>query len=110
MWVGPVSDDIPDEDDGGLACDCCCKPKRGWRGKLPVALDGNTWPVEFAAGMLGCSEKDLRDMLRVLEVEPVGTLKMSSFKRSGRHPRAYDASKLVEMWADVEELREKYSG
>jgi len=96
--------------DDGLTCDCDHKPKRGWKGKLPVALDGNCWPVDFAATMLGCSEKDLRDLIRITGLEPAGTMRMSSFSRSGRNPRAYDATKLVELWNGMEELRERIHG
>jgi hypothetical protein len=96
-------------DDDGYTCDCdhTRKKGKGWTGKLPVPLDGNSWPVEFAAKTIGCSVKDLRDAIRILGVEPVGTLKFSSYRRSGRNPRAYDASKLVEMWDGLQELRER---
>lgn len=94
---------IPDDDDG---ITCNCHPK-GWKGKPAVALDGDNWPVDFAAELLGWSEKDLRDQIRILELEPAGTLKMASFRRSGRNPRAYDASKLVELCHGIQELKRK---
>jgi hypothetical protein len=100
---------VPADDDDGLTCNC--SPKRGWKGKLPVPVDGNNWPLDFAAKMLDCSEKDLRDLVRILRVEPAGTMKMAAYRRSGRHPRVYDASTLVRMWekfcdlaADIENL------
>lgn len=95
-------------DDGDLSCDCGPHPRkqRGWKGKLPVALDGNNWPLDFAAKMIGCPEKDLRDLIRIIGLEPAGTLKMASYRRSGRHPRAYDASKLVRIWQAIQDLRE----
>lgn len=93
--------------DDGITCNC--NPK-GWKGEMPVPLDGNSWPVEFAAKMIGCSERDLRDMIRVFGIEPAGALKMSSYRRSGRHPRAYNASLLVEMWDDVQALGRKLRG
>lgn len=92
--------------DEGYTCDCEHKPARGWKGKMPVALDGNSWPLDFAAKMLGCSEKDLRDLVRITGLEPTGTMKMASYRRSGRNPRAYDGSKLVLMWQAVNDLAE----
>lgn len=92
-------------EDDGFTCDCD-HPRKGWKGKPPVALDGNTWPLDFAAKTLGVSEKDLRDLVRIVRLEPAGTLKMAAYRRSGRHPRAYDASKLVRMWQAVQELAE----
>lgn len=77
---------------------------KGWQGKPEVALDGDNWPVDFAAKMLGCSEKDLRDLIRVTGLPPTGTLKMTSYRRSGRNPRAYDASKLIKLWHGIQDL------
>jgi hypothetical protein len=89
----------------GLTCEC--KPSRGWAGKLPVALDGDNWPVDFAAKMLGCSEKDLRDLIRIVGLQPTGTMRMASYRRSGRNPRAYSGSKLVELWQSVMEIADQ---
>lgn len=93
------------DEDEGYACDCK-RRNRGWKGKMPVALDGNNWPLDFAAKMLGCSEKDLRDLVRITGLEPAGTMKTATYRRSGRHPRAYDGSKLVLMWQAVNDLAE----
>jgi hypothetical protein len=127
-----LSDDLHDaEEDDGITCDCAClvekygthsfrckdyelptptsrgssgKGRRGWTGKMPVALDGNNWPLDFAAKMIGCSEKDLRDLVRMTGLKPAGTLRMSEFRRSGRNPRAYDASTLVRLWQGIQDL------
>jgi hypothetical protein len=94
-------------EDDGLTCDCDQRIKpRGWSGKPKVAVDGDNWPLDFAAKILGCSEKDLRDLIRILGIDPVGTMKMSSYRRSGRNPRAYDASLLVRVWQIITDLRE----
>lgn len=104
--TAPLPDGV--EEDDGITCDCDHRrPKRGWKGKLPVPVDGNTWPLDFAAKTMGVSEKDLRDLIRILEVEPEGTMKMASYRRSGRNPRAYNASLLVNMWQDIQDLRER---
>jgi hypothetical protein len=92
-----------EHEDDGITCDCE-HPRKGWKGKMPVALDGNTWPLDFAAKIIGCSEKDLRDLVRMTGLQPAGTLKMADFRRSGRNPRAYDASKLVRMWQGIQDL------
>lgn len=98
--------DFMEDDD--LTCDCDHRPRktRGWKGKLPVALDGNNWPLDFAAKMIGCSEKDLRDLVRIVGLEPLGTMKMASYRRSGRNPRAYEGSKLVRLWQAIQDLAE----
>jgi hypothetical protein len=93
---------VTTDPDDGITCNC--HPVKGWAGKPPVALDGNTWPVDFAAKMIGCSEKDLRDLIRITGLEPAGTLKMASYRRSGRNPRAYDASKLIKLWQGIQDL------
>ena len=103
--TAPLPEGVTAMDDDGLTCDCHDR-KRGWGGKPSVALDGHSWPVDFAAKAIGCSEKDLRDAIRILEIEPVGTLRMAAYRRSGRNPRAYDASKLVAMWQGLTDLRE----
>lgn len=101
----PLPDGVVPDDDDGLTCDCDHRhPKRGWKGKLPVPVDGNTWPLDFAAKMLGVSEKDLRDLVRILRIEPEGTMKMASYRRSGRHPRVYKASVLMEVWETISSL------
>jgi hypothetical protein len=92
------------EDEDGIVCECGPKPRKGWQGKLPVALDGNSWPLDFAAKILECSEKDLRDLIRITGLQPVGTMKMASYRRSGRNPRAYDASVLVRLWQGINDL------
>lgn len=104
MGVAPLPDGVEEDD---ITCDCDHKVKvRGWKGKAPVPVDGNTWPLDFAAKILGASEKDLRDLVRILELVPAGTMKMSSYRRSGRNPRAYDASLLVNMWQGIQDLRD----
>lgn len=90
--------------DDGVTCDCDCKPKFGWKGKPPVPVDGDNWPLDFAAATLGISEKDLRDMVRIVDLPPAGTMKMASYRRSGRNPRVYNASKLVKIYSAVQEL------
>ena len=80
------------------------KPQRGWAGKPPVPIDGDNWPLDFAAKTLGISEKDLRDLVRILGLEPAGTMTWANFKRSGRNPRVYNASKLIKIYTAVQQL------
>jgi hypothetical protein len=78
--------------------------KSGWNGMKKVPVDGKNWPLEFAAKTLGVSERDLRDLVRIVGLEPSGTMPMAEFRRSGRNPRVYDAAKLVKLHHAVGEL------
>jgi hypothetical protein len=65
-------------------------------GSLPfVSLDGENWPLSFAAMILDVPEPDLRRRVRKEKVEPAGVIRMSEFRRSGRQPMAYPAGKLI---------------
>lgn len=70
-------------------------------------IDGMSWPVEFAADALGWTAKDLRDLIRVLHVAPVGTIRWAQFSRQGRQPRAYDAQQLILIDKRIRELAEE---
>ena len=73
--------------------------------RLPfVDIDGKNWPVPFAAEMLGIPETDLRDLIRIIGIEPSGVIRMSDFRRSGRQPRAYPASSLIRVTEAVRSL------
>jgi hypothetical protein len=78
--------------------------KSGWNGMKKVPVDGKNWPLEFAAKTLGCSERDLRDLVRIVDLQPTGTMPMAEFRRSGRNPRVYDAAKLVRLYSEVQAL------
>lgn len=77
---------------------------KGWEGSPEVALDGSAWPLDFAARILGMDEKDLRDLVRITGLTPVGTVKIAGFRRSGRNPRAYDAAKLTRIYDTIRNL------
>ena len=80
-------------------------------GTLPfVDIDGKNWPVPFAAEMLGMPEQDLRDLIRIVGIEPSGVVRMSDFRRSGRQPRAYPASSLICVTEAVRSLRLELGG
>ena len=79
----------------------------GWNGLPFVPPDGASWPAEFAAELLGMDEELLRMLLRKLEVEPAGVIRMSSFSRKGRQPMAYPAKKLIMISEDMIALRER---
>lgn len=87
----------------------------GWRGADLVDNDGENWPLEFAARMMNMPEKDLRDLIRIVNtmhpgaLEPTGTIRMASFRRQGRHPRAYPGSKLIRLAEGLAELCESLS-
>jgi hypothetical protein len=83
--------------------------KSGWNGMKKVPVDGKNWPLGFAAKTLGISERDLRDLVRIVDLQPSGTMPMAEFRRSGRNPRVYDASKLVTLYQTVIGLSEELS-
>lgn len=84
--------------------------RKGWKGEKFVPNDGTNWPLDVAASVLGIPEKDLRDLVRITGLQPVGVIRMASFRRQGRQPRAYDASKLCLIIDAVRDLREVISG
>lgn len=79
----------------------------GWQGLPEVPLDGSTWPLDVAATILGLTEKDMRDLVRLTGLEPAGTMHLSQFRRSGRTPRVYDGSQLVFIHDELRKIREK---
>jgi hypothetical protein len=98
-----------DDNDCGLACDCPPRaphPKKGWAHAPEVPVDGTNWPLGFAAKTLDIPERDLRDLIRVVGLPPAGTMKMATYRRSGRHPRVYEASKLIKLVTEVQRLGE----
>jgi hypothetical protein len=92
---------LPGDDDDLGGCDC----GKGWKGLPEVPLNGEHWPVEFAADALGIAPKDLRDLIRIAGVQPSGTAKIASFSRSGRHPRAYPADVLIKLYEAIYNIR-----
>lgn len=79
---------------------------KGWKGEPPVALDGDNWPLDFAAKMLDIPEKDLRDLVRITGLKPSGTMSMASYRRSGRNPRVYSGTELIRICEAVRTLAE----
>ena len=69
----------------------------GWSGKPFVDLDGQHWPLSFAAKILEIPLKDLQKLVKDTGLEPSGVIRMSEFRRQGRQPRAYEAVKLIEI-------------
>lgn len=101
-----LKEQAAEDDECGIVCDCPPRsphPKpvtprtRGWGKQPEVPIDGKNWPLSFAAEQLDISERDLRDLVRIVGLKPTGTMKMATYKRSGRNPMVYDAGKLVKM-------------
>lgn len=80
------------------------KSQEGWRSLSFVDIDGQNWPLEFAAKMLDIPLEDLRDLVRIVHLEPAGVIRMAGFRRQGRQPRAYEARKLIEITEVIREL------
>ena len=75
-----------------------------------VDIDGHNWPVSFAAEMLDIPPADLRDLIRILGVQPSGIIKMADFRRQGRHPYAYPAATLIRISEAIMDLAAELSG
>ena len=76
-------------------------PLPGWEGLPFVSLDGQNWPVSFAAKLLDIPERELLRRIKREGIEPAGVIRMSGFRRSGRQPRAYPASELMRIAEDI---------
>lgn len=70
-------------------------PALGWKGLPFTELDGMSWPLNFAADLLGVSEIDLRKQVKRQGVEPTGVIRMRHYRSQGRQPRAYPAVELI---------------
>jgi hypothetical protein len=70
-------------------------PLPGWKDIGFVDLDGQSWSLAFAAKVLDVPERDLRKRVREEGLEPVGVIRMRTFRSQGRQPRAYSAEELI---------------
>ena len=77
-------------------------PPLGWKGLPFTELDGMSWPLNFAARILGVSELDLRKRVRDEDVQPTGVIRMRDFRSQGRQPRAYPAADLIRIAESME--------
>lgn len=80
-----------------------------WTGLPKVDLDGTDWPLEFAATYLDVPLKDLKELVRITSLPPSGTAGYSSYRRSGRQPRVYPASRLIELCEAIYRLKEGWA-
>lgn len=80
---------------------------KGWAGIPFVEIDGQNWPLEFAARMLDIPVKDLTDLVRIVKLQPAGTIRIASYKRQGRQPRAYEAARLIRITEAIRALSEE---
>jgi hypothetical protein len=83
----------------------------GWHSLPFVPPDGEHWPLSTAATLLDIPEQDLRDLVRIVEnirgeSLSSGVIRMSSFSRKGRQPRAYPGSRLTEICEGVRSVAE----
>jgi hypothetical protein len=80
---------------------------RGWAGIPFVEIDGVNWPLEFAARMLDIPVRDLADLVRITGLAPAGVIKIASYRRQGRQPRAFEAAKLIHLTEGIRKLSEE---
>jgi hypothetical protein len=71
-----------------------------------VELDGRNWPLDVAASLLSVPERDLRDLIRILGLEPEGRANMRSYRAQGRTSRVYSARHLILIAEGIISLRE----
>lgn len=79
------------------------KPGRGWSSEgLPtVGDDDKLWTVAEAASLLGppeLSPAQVRSLVRLAAVEPVGKRRTTRFGTSGRHARVYKAEEMIKAY------------
>lgn len=67
----------------------------GWRSLPFVDLDGTSWPLAFAAGILDVPLPDLRKRVKEEGLEPSGVVRFRDYRSQGRQPRAYPAAELI---------------
>lgn len=79
---------------------------RGWASIPFVEIDGEHWPLDFAAKLLDIPLEDLRDLVRITGLKPSGVIRMADFRRQGRQPRAYPAGKLILITEKIAELKD----
>lgn len=79
----------------------------GWEGAPKVPVDGMCWPLDFAAKQLGMPLKDLREAVRILGLQPSGTINTRGYRSQGRIPRAYEARRLIELQEGLRALSER---
>jgi hypothetical protein len=67
----------------------------GWAGYQFTDITGDDLPLDIAAQLLDIPERDLRELVRITGLQPSGVIRMSSFSRQGRQPRAYSREQLI---------------
>jgi hypothetical protein len=84
---------------------------KGWSsvGLPTVGDDPYLWTVADAAKLLGppvLSERRVRDLIRLIGLEPVGKRRVSPLGQSGRHARVYECGRLIEAYDRLAGLTE----
>lgn len=76
---------------------------RGWSsdGLRTVGDDDTLWTVADAANLLGppqLTQVQVRQLIKMVELEPVGKRRVTPQGRSGRHARVYPAEALIKAY------------
>lgn len=77
--------------------------ERGWSsaGLATVADDETLWTVADAAGLLGppqLTQAQVRQLIRMIQIEPVGKRRVTARGVPGRHARVYPAEALIKAY------------
>jgi len=76
---------------------------RGWSsdGLKTVGDDDTLWTVADAAGLLGppqLTRVQVRQLIKMVDLEPVGKRRVTPMGRPGRHARVYPAEALIKAY------------
>jgi len=76
---------------------------RGWSstGLSTVGDDENLWTVADAAALLGpprLTQIQVRQLIKMLSIQPSGKRRVTPLGRPGRHARVYDAETLIKAY------------
>ena len=80
---------------------------RGWtsRGLKTVGDDPKLWTVAQAACLLGppnLSVREVRNLVHIFNIEPVGKRRVTAEGQSGRHARVYEAGEFIRAYDAIQ--------
>jgi hypothetical protein len=83
--------------------------KRGWSsdGLKTVGDDPELWTVSDASKLHGppdLSVREVRNLVKILNMEPVGKRRVTADGHSGRHARVYRASEFIKAYDAIQKV------
>ena len=82
--------------------------RRGWSsvGLKTVGDDVDLWTVSDASRLLGPPDlpvREVRNLVRIFSIDPVGKRRVTQDGHSGRHARVYPASELIKAYHAIQQ-------